>query len=497
MNWLAAVDAIDRRLFERLTRKERQVADRSLRQLSNSANRSMLWFAIAGVIAMLGGRAGRRAALRGIVSIAITSTLVNLPLKYLARRERPASSRRDGPPPVSMPGSFSFPSGHSASAFAFVTGVGVEEPWLLLPILPLAAGVAYSRVHLRVHYPFDVLVGAAIGTGMGLASGLLTRVARQWWDPVTAVPATESAGTSQLILVASPHAGQEHKLAQAKHLMAARGLEVVAEIAVDELHRLPDLLRSNGSRPPIVVAAGGDGTVGAVANAVITTPAVLGILPLGTSNDFARSISIPIHLDKAVRLLARGQVSRHDAGKLTRDGQPPRYFVHAAATGLNVQFARFATRADMRARFGRLTYAVAMAIAMKERPVFRCEVEAEGRTEGLSLVHLSVINAPVFGGFLDLKLPGANPDDRALAVIMIEHLPIRRLLRSALYPIFRVHRRIRGFRTLQVSRLRVQAGQPMDVTLDGEIAGQLPGTFEIVPGGLRVVAPASIQDKHR
>jgi YegS/Rv2252/BmrU family lipid kinase len=497
MNWLAAVDAFDRWLFERLTRKERQLADRSLRQLSNSANRSMLWLAIAGVMSILGGRAGRRAALGGIVSIATTSTLVNLPLKYLARRERPAGGRLNRPLPVTMPGSFSFPSGHSASAFAFATGVGMEEPWLLLPILPLAAGVAYSRVHLRVHYPFDVLVGAAIGTGMGLASGVLMRLARQWWDPVIPVPATESAGTNQLILVASPHAGREHKLAHAKHLMAARGLEVVAEIAVDELHRLPDLLRSSGSRPPIVVAAGGDGTVGAVANAVIATPAVLGILPLGTSNDFARSINIPLHVDKAVRLLSRGQVSRHDAGKLTRDGQPPRYFVHAAATGLNVQFARFATRADLRARFGRLTYAVAMAIAMKERPVFRCEVEAEGRTESLSLVHLSVINAPVFGGFLDLKLPGTNPDNRALDVIMIEHLPIRRLLRSALYPILHVRRRIRGFRTLQVSRLLVRTREPMDVTLDGEIAGKIPGTFEIVPGGLRVVAPVSFKDKHR
>jgi len=130
-----------------------------------------------------------------------------------------------------LPGSFSFPSGHSASAFAFATGVGLEEPWLFLPILPLAAGVAYSRVHLRVHYPFDVLVGAAIGTGMGLASSVLIRAARQWWDPVTPVPATENAGTNQLILVVSPHAGHEHKLAQAKHLIAATGLEVVAELA--------------------------------------------------------------------------------------------------------------------------------------------------------------------------------------------------------------------------------------------------------------------------
>jgi YegS/Rv2252/BmrU family lipid kinase len=257
------------------------------------------------------------------------------------------------------------------------------------------------------------------------------------------------------------------------------------------------LLRSNGSPPPIVVAAGGDGTVGTVANAVIDNAAVLGILPLGTSNDFARSINIPIHIHDAVQVIAGGRVSRHDAGKVTRDGQPPRHFVHAAAAGMNVQFARLATRADLRERFGRLTYAVAMAIAMRKPSIFRCEVEHEGRTARLSLVHLSAINAPIFGGFLDLKVPGANLDDRTLDVIMIEHLPIRRLLRTALYPILGIHRHVRGIKTLQVTRLRVSTEQPMDLTLDGEIAGTLPATFEIVPAGLRVVTPASFKDGHR
>src|ERR1700737_4340166 len=185
---LAALDDLDRRLFDRLTREERRRVDAGLTRLSNGANRSLLWIAIAGLIAILGGRRGRRAALRGIVSIAITSTLVNLPLKYLARRNRPARRWGDRPLPVGLPGSFSFPSGHSASAFAFATGVGLEEPRLLAPILPLAAGVAYSRGHLRVHYPFDVLAGVTIGTAMGLASEPVLRAARQWWDSMVPVP---------------------------------------------------------------------------------------------------------------------------------------------------------------------------------------------------------------------------------------------------------------------------------------------------------------------
>ena len=497
MRFLAALDAFDRRLFRRLTREERRAVDVSLKRLSNAANRSLLWIAIAGLIATVGGRRGQRAALRGVISIGITSTLVNLPLKYLARRGRPPRRRGDRPLPISLPGSFSFPSGHSASAFAFATGVGLEDPRMLAPLLPLAATIAYSRVHLRVHYPFDVLAGAAIGVGMGLASGPLIEAVRQLWEPPSSASEADRAGTTRLILVMSPQAGHKKKMARARRAISDSGLEVASEISVGDLARLPDLLRRNGSPPPIVVAAGGDGTVGTVANAVIATPAVLGIIPLGTSNDFARSIKIPMNVEKAVRLLAGGHVSGIDAGKLTRDGEQPRHFVHAAAAGINVQFARFATRADLRARFGRLTYAVAMAIAMKERPIFNCEVEFEGRIEQLSLVHISVINAPIFGGFLDLKLPGAGANDRTLDVIMIEHLPIRRLLRSALYPILRVHRPIRGFRTLQVSRLRVRTAEPMDVTLDGEIAGKIPANFEVVPAGLRVITSPSFKEKHR
>jgi diacylglycerol kinase (ATP) len=230
---------------------------------------------------------------------------------------------------------------------------------------------------------------------------------------------------------------------------------------------------------------------------VIGTRAVLGILPLGTSNDFARSINVPMHVEYAVRLLSHGRVSSVDAGRLTGDGQPPRHFVHAAATGLNVQFARFATRADLRHRLGRLTYAVAAALALKERPVFACDVDHEGGREQLQLVHLSVINAPVFGGFLDLKIPGAAPDDQALHVLMVEHLPMRRLIRSALYPAIGLHRRIHGFRMLRVSSLTVQTSNPMDVTLDGEIAGKIPGRFDVVAGGLKVITPAGFQDDHR
>ena len=489
---LAALGEFDRRLFERLTGREQQTTDRVLKRLSNAANRSALWLSIAAVFTLVGGRPGRRAAARGVVAIGLTSTLVNLPLKYLARRDRPRL-RRQRPLVISVPGSFSFPSGHSASAFAFTTATAIENPRLLPAILPLAAAVAYSRVHLRVHYPLDVVAGAAIGTGMGLASGAVVRAGRRWWESTTPLRGEQRPQTNQLILIVNPHSGRHHKIDQARTAMRAAGLQVVRELGVQELGRLPGMLGSDGAQAPIVVAAGGDGTVGAVANAVLGTDTVVGILPLGTSNDFARSIKVPGNIEHAVDLLSNGRIARIDTGRLSADGQASRHFVHAAATGLNVAFAKFATRADLRRRLGRLTYAVAAAAALRERPVFECDVEHHGQTEHLELVHLSILNAPVFGGFLDLRIPKARLDDHVLHVIMVEHLQVRRLLRSALYPAIRLHRGMHGFRTMQVSQLTVRPPHPMDVTLDGEVRGKIPGTFEVVPSALRVITPLTFE----
>src|SRR5438094_245249 len=83
-----------------------------------------------------------------------------------------------------------------------------RERRLLGPILPLAGGVAYSRVHLRVHYPLDVLAGVMIGTTMGLASEPIVRAIREWWDAIAPVPEAERAQSKEVILVSSPHAGQ-------------------------------------------------------------------------------------------------------------------------------------------------------------------------------------------------------------------------------------------------------------------------------------------------
>lgn len=166
---LAEFDRLDRAVYRAIADSRTPTLDAAFRRLSSISDKSVLWFAIAAVLAAAGGPHGRRAALNGVASIGLASASVNQGFKHLARRRRP--DRADAGVPddrhVPMPTSTSFPSGHSASAFAFAEGVGTAVPIAGVPVRLTAAAVAYSRVHTGVHYPGDVVVGSLIGITAG------------------------------------------------------------------------------------------------------------------------------------------------------------------------------------------------------------------------------------------------------------------------------------------------------------------------------------------
>lgn len=169
--WQTWLHQRDLAAFQSVAERHWPGAEPLLPRLSRSANHGLLWFGAAAGMAALGSSArSRRAALRGIASLAVASAAINTVGKGAVRRERPIL---DLVPVIRQlkrqPFTTSFPSGHAASAAAFATGVALESKGWGAVVAPVAVAVAASRVYTGVHYPSDVVAGAALGIGAAFA----------------------------------------------------------------------------------------------------------------------------------------------------------------------------------------------------------------------------------------------------------------------------------------------------------------------------------------
>lgn len=165
---LDEVERLDVAMYAAVARTPTPTIDRFMSRLSSAADHSKLNLAAAATVALVGGRRGRRGAVYGLAALGAASVTVNLVAKPFGRRHRPDRSTQEVPIArhVPMPTTSSFPSGHSAAAFAFATGVGHINARAAIPLRGLAALVAYSRIHTGVHYPGDVVAGVLMGEAL-------------------------------------------------------------------------------------------------------------------------------------------------------------------------------------------------------------------------------------------------------------------------------------------------------------------------------------------
>jgi diacylglycerol kinase family enzyme/membrane-associated phospholipid phosphatase len=321
---LRPVGALDRRVTESIGDLPLSRVDDALLTLTRSANHSGLWFAAASLLAGLGTRKTRRGALRGVFAIGLASFASNAVLKPLVPRRRPAAdllpASRSLP---DRPTSSSFPSGHSASAFAFALGVGLESPRAGAVLAPLAATVAYSRIHVGVHWTSDVAVGSAVGA----AAALLT----QRWLPRR--PVDEAIARPWLD---APHLEQGDGLSMVVNMGSGRpGVDPAAEIAAalpkatlvrlepgdDLLARLQEAAATPGTAA--LGIAGGDGSVAAAARIAEDLDLPLAVMPAGTLNHFGRDVGV-YDLQEVVDATGAGEAVAVDVGELR---------VYSASTG--------------------------------------------------------------------------------------------------------------------------------------------------------------------
>jgi diacylglycerol kinase family enzyme/membrane-associated phospholipid phosphatase len=302
------VHAADRAISRAISTLPPTPLDTAMKTLSAGADHSLLWFAIA---ALLAARRGipRKAAARGVLAIAGASCAANAVLKPVLPRRRPAASELAAYQTIDRPPtSSSFPSGHAASAAAFVTALALESPRLGLTVAPLAASVAYSRVHVGVHWTSDVVAGAAVGTGVALAT-------RRWWPvrrtdeararPIDTVP--ELPRGRGLVIVSNRRSGDpEHDPADELEATLPAAVVVRALPDRDLDAQLDDAVNEHGDWVRAIGVAGGDGTVAAAAAVAGRRELPLVVVPTGTLNHFARDVGV-YDLQEAVDATGAGE----------------------------------------------------------------------------------------------------------------------------------------------------------------------------------------------
>ncbi len=238
----------------------------------------------------------------------------------------------------------------------------------------------------------------------------------------------------------------------------------------------------------LVVVGGGDGTVSCAAGRVAGTDVVLGVLPLGTANDFARTLEIPGNLAEACAAIADGKVVDIDLGRA--NGEP---FLNVASVGLSVAVTE-ALSPRLKRYLGPLAYGVATLRSYARHQPFRARLEfPDGDHEPLELENLlqvAVGNGRHYGGGNTVS-PTAGIDDDTLDIYAIlagplrEHVSIARFLKDGS---FIKHDRVHHFTS---RRVRLVTEHPLPVNLDGEIATTTPTDFTVQRNAVHVVVPQS------
>ena len=300
----------------------------------------------------------------------------------------------------------------------------------------------------------------------------------------------EGVNRAALIVNTRSRSGQK-AFEKAEERLRALGVPLGAAYALHDPVRLPETVREvleDSSDPyDLIILGGGDGSVSSVADFLVDHHATLGLLPLGTANDFARTLGIPFKVERACEeAIARGKVVDVDLG-LVGDN----YYVNVASVGLSAEVVH-ALSPVLKRSLGSLAYPVALAKALSRHKPFSARLSfPDGDHEPVEfgrLLQVAVGNGRFYGGGL-VVAPESGIDDRYLDVYAIETgslvdlVGVARGLRSGRFVESKL---VSHYRTKQVL---LQTDPELSVNVDGELVASTPHRFSLAPNALKVLVP--------
>lgn len=275
--------------------------------------------------------------------------------------------------------------------------------------------------------------------------------------------------------------------------MAAHGRLIARGIAVEEAHVATDaretrryVKRAIRSGHELIIVAGGDGTMTQVVGALAHTGAVLGVLPLGTGNSFARSLGIAPDLDAAIAVIADGRCERIDLGRVNRT-----YFANFSTLGLAADISG-TTPAKLKGAIGAAAYAVAGLRPLFMHRPFACRIRWRKNRLDVRTHAVIVANGRFFG--ISPILPDATIDDGELALFTSTGTSTWDVAKSFVALFAGKQIDLRDAHYFSAPKITLKTSPRVALAIDGDVIGRTPARFSVARRALRVMVPKCRDD---
>ncbi|KJS28768.1 MAG: lipid kinase [Desulfatitalea sp. BRH_c12] len=286
---------------------------------------------------------------------------------------------------------------------------------------------------------------------------------------------------SALIVVnALARQGQED-LEQVREVLrsAAIGSSVYT---IENVTHMKDAIRRHGDLVDYYIVGGGDGTLNAALEPILETGLPLGVLPLGTANDLARTLEIPFDAKAAAQVIAAGRVKWIDLGWVNY-----KHYLNVASIGLAVKVSH-ALSGSTKKRWGVLAYPLSFFKAYRAMRPFRARITCNGQSQVFKSIQIAIGNGRHYGGGLAIR-HDATIDDHRLNLYSLKPQPMWQLIRSAPAIVTGTMQQGDFIRVMEGEEFQVDTRKPMPIDTDGEVTTYTPARFRVKKSALQVFVP--------